>query len=159
MLPLVVRKTRSFLPKEEQAMAWKIESKIVRKVATIDESKSTLEAAILMTEEFIGAVVVKNSSGIAGIFTERDLMMRVVGKKKDPEKVKIRDVMSNAPPKVSPKDTTSDCLDLMKNQRCRHLLVFADNEFVGIVSLRDLVALMIEEKEELIESLNRYINS
>jgi len=111
------------------------------------------------TEEFIGAVVVKNSSGIAGIFTERDLMMRVVGKKKDPEKVKIRDVMSNAPPKVSPKDTTSDCLDLMKNQRCRHLLVFADNEFVGIVSLRDLVALMIEEKEELIESLNRYINS
>ena len=140
-------------------MAWKIESKIVRKVATIDESKATLEAAILMTEEFIGAVVVKNSSGIAGIFTERDLMMRVVGKKKDPEKVKIRDVMSNAPPKVSPKDTTSDCLDLMKNQRCRHLLVFADNEFVGIVSLRDLVALMIEEKEELIESLNRYINS
>ena len=60
-------------------MAWKIESKIVRKVATIDESKSTLEAAILMTEEFIGAVVVRNSSGIVGIFTERDLMMRVVG--------------------------------------------------------------------------------
>ena len=140
-------------------MAWKIESKIVRKVATIDEGKSTLEAAILMTEEFIGAVVVKNSSGIAGIFTERDLMMRVVGKKKDPEKVKIREVMSNAPPKVSPKDTASDCLDLMKNQRCRHLLVFADNEFVGIVSLRDLVALMIEEKEELIKCLNRYITS
>ena len=140
-------------------MAWKIESKIVRKVATIDESKSTLEAAILMTEEFIGAVVVKNSSGIAGIFTERDLMMSVVGKKKDPEQVKIREVMSNAPPKVSPKDTASDCLDLMKNQRCRHLLVFADKEFVGIVSLRDLVALMIEEKEELIECLNRYITS
>ena len=140
-------------------MAWKIESKIVRKIATMDESKSTLEAAILMTEEFIGAVVVTNSSGIAGIFTERDLMMSVVGKKKDPEQVKIREVMSNAPPKVSPKDTASDCLDLMKNQRCRHLLVFADNEFVGIVSLRDLVALMIEEKEELIECLNRYITS
>jgi CBS domain-containing protein len=140
-------------------MAWKIESKIVRKIATIDESKSTLEAAILMTKEFIGAVVVTNASGIAGIFTERDLMMSVVGKKKDPEQVKIREVMSNAPPKVSPKDTASDCLDLMKNQRCRHLLVFADKEFVGIVSLRDLVALMIEEKEELIESLNRYITS
>jgi CBS domain-containing protein len=140
-------------------MAWKIESKIVRKIATIDESKSTLEAAILMTKEFIGAVVVTNASGIAGIFTERDLMMSVVGKKKDPEQVKIREVMSNAPPKVSPKDTASDCLDLMKNQRCRHLLVFADNEFVGIVSLRDLVALMIEEKEELIECLNRYITS
>ena len=140
-------------------MAWTIESKIVRKVATIDEGRSALEAAILMTEEFIGAVVVKNSSGIAGIFTERDLMMRVVGKKKDPETVKIGDFMSNVPPKVSPKDSVSDCLDLMKNQRCRHLLVFADSEFVGMVSLRDLVTLMIEEKEELIECLNRYITS
>lgn len=155
----MVGETKSLLPKEEQAMAWKIESKIVRKVATIDEGRSILEAAILMTEEFIGAVVITNSSGIAGIFTERDLMMSVVGKKKDPEQVKIREVMSKTSPKVSPKDTASDCLDLMKNQRCRHLLVFADNEFVGIVSLRDLVALMIEEKEELIECLNRYITS
>ncbi len=140
-------------------MGWTIESKIVRKVATIDEGRSTLDAAILMTEEFIGAVVVMNASGIAGLFTERDLMMNVVGKGKDPEKVKIRDVMSHTPPKVSPKDTAHDCLDLMKNQRCRHLLVFADKEFVGIVSLRDLVALMIEEKEDLIGCLNRYITS
>ena len=140
-------------------MAWKIESKIVRKVASIDEDRSTLEAAILMTEEFIGAVVVRNPSGISGIFTERDLMMSVVGKKKDPENVKIREVMSHIPAQVSPNDSVSDCLDLMKNQRCRHLLVFDDNEFVGIVSLRDLVTLMIEEKEDLIESLNRYITS
>ena len=140
-------------------MAWTIESKIVRKVATIDEGKSTLDAAILMTEEFIGALVVMNASGIAGLFTERDLMMDVVGKRKDPEQVKIRDVMLHTPPKVSPKDTTSDCLDLMKNQRCRHLLVFAEKEFVGIVSLRDLVALMLEEKEDLIGCLNRYITS
>jgi CBS domain-containing protein len=140
-------------------MAWKIESKIVRKVATIDENKSTLAAAILMTEEFIGAVIVSNSSGVGGIFTERDLMMKVVGKRKDPEVVKIRDVMSKDPPRVSPQDTANHCLELMKDRRCRHLLVFAGTEFVGIVSLRDLVALMIEEKEELIDCLNRYITS
>ena len=140
-------------------MAWKIESKIIRKVATIDDHRSTLEAAILMTKEFIGSVVITNSSGIAGIFSERDLMMRVVGMRKDPEKVKIGDVMAKGPPRVSPEDTASHCLELMKENRCRHLLVFADNEFVGIVSLRDLVALMIEEKEELIESLTRYITS
>ena len=86
-------------------------------------------------------------------------MMRVVGKRKDPEMVKIRDVMSTDPPRVSPQDTASQCLDLMKDNRCRHLLVFADNEFVGIVSLRDMVALMIEEKEELIGCLNQYIIS
>jgi CBS domain-containing protein len=120
--------------RKEETMAWKIESKIVRKVATIDGNKSTLEGAILMTEEFIGAVVVRNSSGLPGIFTDRDLMMKVVGKKKDPEVVKIKDVMSKDPPRVSPQDTASHCLDLMKDHRCRHLLVFTDNEFVGIVS-------------------------
>ncbi|MFQ5991903.1 MAG: CBS domain-containing protein [Nitrospiraceae bacterium] len=140
-------------------MAWDIRTKIVRKVATIDEHRSTLEAAILMTEEFIGSVVVTNSSGIAGVFTERDLMMNVVGKRKDPEKVKIKDVMLTDPSKVAPKDTASHCLDLMKKHRCRHLLVFDGDEFVGIVSLRDMVALMIDEKEDLIGCLNRYITS
>ncbi len=61
--------------------------------------------------------------------------------------------------RVSPTDSASSCLDLMKEYRCRHLLVFADKGFIGIVSLRDLVALMIDEKEELIEQLERYITS
>jgi CBS domain-containing protein len=60
---------------------------------------------------------------------------------------------------VTPKDSASYCLTLMKDHRCRHLLVFDGVEFVGIVSLRDMVALMIEEKEELIEHLERYIAS
>jgi CBS domain-containing protein len=47
----------------------------------------------------------------------------------------------------------------MKDYRCRHLLVFDGDEFVGLVSLRDLVALMMEEKEELIGYLQRYISS
>jgi CBS domain-containing protein len=140
-------------------MARTIAEKIIRKLATIDESKSVLEAAILMTEEFIGSVVVTSSARVVGVFTERDLMMRVVGKKKDPETVTIKDVMTKDLITVSPKDTASHCLNLMKEQRCRHLLVFDDGQFVGIVSLRDIVALMIEEKEELIEHLVRYINS
>jgi CBS domain-containing protein len=136
-----------------------IASKIVRRVATIDENKTVLDAAKLMTEEFIGSVVVTNSSGIRGLFTERELAMNVVGKGKDPEKVQIKDVMTCDPIKVSPDDTASGCLDLMKNHRCRHLLVFEGDEFIGIVSLRDMVALMIDEKEELIGHLQRYITS
>jgi CBS domain-containing protein len=140
-------------------MARTIAEKIVRKLVTIDENKSALEAAILMTEEFIGSVIVTSSAKVVGVFTERDLMMRVVGKKKDPETAKIKDVMTKDLITVSPKDTASHCLNLMKERRCRHLLVFDDDQFVGIVSLRDMVALMIEEKEELIEHLVRYINS
>jgi CBS domain-containing protein len=85
--------------------------------------------------------------------------MKVVGKGKDPEKVKIRDVMTTGPLKVSPSVTARHCLDLMKEHRCRHLLVFDEEEFVGIVSLRDMVVLLLEEKEELIRQLERYIAS
>jgi signal-transduction protein with cAMP-binding, CBS, and nucleotidyltransferase domain len=140
-------------------MAKYIESKIVRKIAMIDESQSCMEAAVLMTEEFVGSVVVTSSSKVSGIFTERDLMMRVVGKRRDPEKAKIKDVMTKDIIKVSPRDTASYCLTLMKEHRCRHLLVFDGDEFLGIVSLRDLVALMIDEKEELIGHLEKYITS
>lgn len=136
-----------------------IASKIVRRIATIDENKFVLDAAKLMTEEFIGSVVVTNSSGIRGLFTERELVMNVVGKGKAPEKVPIKDVMTSDPIKVSPNASANLCLNLMKEHRCRHLLVFEGDEFVGIVSLRDMVALMIDEKEELIGHLERYITS
>lgn len=140
-------------------MSRDILSKVIRKVATIDENRSALEAAMVMTEEFIGSVVVTRSSKIIGIFTERDLMMRVVGKRKDPEKVKIKDVMSESLIRVGPKDSAGYCLNLMKEHRCRHLLVFAGDEFLGIVSLRDMVTLMLDEKEELIGHLEKYITS
>lgn len=140
-------------------MAWTIASKIVRRVVTIDENHSVLDAATLMAEEFVGSVVITSSSTITGIFTERDLMMRVVGKRRDPEQVKIKDVMTKDVVIVGPKDTANYCLNLMKEHRCRHLLVFDGHEFVGIVSLRDMVALMLEEKEDLIAHLQQYISS
>ncbi len=147
------------LHSRERNMAWPIESKITRRVVTIDENKSALDAALLMTEEFIGSLVVTSSSKITGLFTERELMMRVVGKRRDAEKVQIREVMTKDPIRVSPTDTTPYCLDLMKERRCRHLLVFAGDQFIGIVSLRDIVALMLEEKDELIKCLEKYIAS
>jgi CBS domain-containing protein len=131
----------------------------VRRVVTINENKSVLDVAKLMTEAFIGSVVVTNSSGVRGLFTERELVMNVVGKGKDPEKVQIKDVMTSDPIKVSPNATAGVCLDLMKEHRCRHQLVFEEDECVGIVSLRELVVLMIDEKEGLIGHLERYITS
>ena len=86
-------------------------------------------------------------------------MMRVVGRKRDPEKVKIKDVMTKNMVTVSPKDTAHYCLNLMKEHRCRHLLVFDNEEFIGIVSLRDMGALLMEEKEALIAYLHQYISS
>lgn len=136
----------------------KITPRIERKVALIDEHRTALEAATLMTEQYIGSVVVTGTSGIKGLFTERDLMMRVVGEKKDPAEVKLADVMPSEVVRVSPDETCDHCLELMKENRCRHLLVFDGDEFVGLVSLRDMVALMMDEREEMIARLKEYIS-
>jgi len=136
----------------------KITSQIERNVVTIDEHSTALDAAMLMTGKYIGALVVTGAWGIIGLFTERDLMMRVVGEQQNPPDVAIKDVMSEKAVKVGPEETCERCLDLMKENRCRHLLVFDSDEFVGIVSLRDIVALLIEEREEMISRLKEYIS-
>jgi len=128
-------------------------------VATIDENKSVSDAAQLMTKEFIGSVVVTNASGICGLLTERDVMMNVVGEGKDQKKVLIKDVITRAPIKVSPNDTAGTCLDLMKEHRCLHLLVFDGDEFIGTASLRDVAELMVDQKETLIQHLEKYITT
>ena len=134
-----------------------IRSTIERRVALIDENKTVLDAVDLMTEKYIGSVVVIGSAGIKGLFTERDLVMKIVAQRRDPAIVKLRDAMPATLLKVSPDESCNHCLDLMQQHRCRHLLVFEGEEFVGLVSLRDLVALMLEEKEELIAQLKQYI--
>lgn len=130
---------------------------IQRSVATLDAGSTAFEAAQLMTERFIGSVVVMDGARVEGIFTERDLVKRVIAAGRDPREVRLRDVMRAELVRVAPRDSVERCLELMKQHRCRHLLVFDGEACLGIVSLRDLVALMLEEKEQLIQQLTRYI--
>lgn len=125
----------------------------------IDGGATALDAAKMMAEHYIGSLIVTGRMGIRGLFTERDLMMHVVGEGRDPASVKLSDVVDEAYVKVSPQESGARCLDLMKEHRCRHILVFDGEDFVGLVSLRDMVALLLEEKEQLIEHLNRYIST
>jgi len=137
----------------------KISSGIKKTVATIDENHTVLEAATLMTENYIGSVVVTSHSKIVGIFTERELMMRVVGKGREPGSVKIKDVMHTDHLKISPEATCDDALRMMEDKRCRHLLVFDGDEFIGLISLRDIIVLTLHEKDDLITQLESYISA
>jgi CBS domain-containing protein len=96
-----------------------IASKIVKRVATIDENKTVFDAVQLMTEEFIGSVVLTNASGICGLFTERELMMNVVAKGKDPQKALIKDKRSSSSFKnTSPLEMGDDGKQANKRARC-----------------------------------------
>lgn len=134
-----------------------IYSGIQRTVATLDERSTALQAAQVMTERFIGSVVVTGAGRVKGIFTERDLVKRVIAAGRDPGGAHLGEVMREDLVHVGPHESVENCLELMREHRCRHLLVFDGEECVGIVSLRDLVALMLEEKEQLIQQLTRYI--
>jgi CBS domain-containing protein len=136
-----------------------ITSQIQHNVATIDENCSALDAAKQMTERYIGSLVVTGAYGVKGIFTERDLMMRVIGEGLDPALVKVGDATDESLVTVKPDEEVSNCLSLMKENRCRHLVVFDGDSFVGIVSVRDMVALMINEKEALIARMQEYISN
>ncbi len=133
-----------------------ISPKIERKVAIVDENKSVLDAAAVMVEKYIGSVVITGSSTVKGIFTERDLM-RVAAERKNLGDVKLKEVMRTDLIHVSPNESVERCLTLMQTNRCRHLLVFENDEFLGIVSLRDLAMLMLDEKEMLVAQLTKYI--
>ena len=133
-----------------------ISPKVERQVALLDESQTVLDAATVMVERYIGSVIVAAGETVKGIFTERDLM-RVVARRQEPGRVLLKDVMSTDLVHASPDDSVEYCLDLMRMHGLRHLLVFEGTTFIGIVSLRDLVALMLEEKEALVANLTSYI--
>ena len=136
-----------------------ISEKVERQVVLLDENKTAWDAAVLMSDKHIGSVVVTRNSQVVGLFTERDLMRQVIRERRNPEKVVIKEVMRTKVPMVAPDESGEKCIELMKQHKCRHLLVFDVDAFVGIISLRDLLVLLLEEKEELIRQLTKYVTT
>jgi CBS domain-containing protein len=125
---------------------------ISEKVEHQVENKTAHEAAVLMSEKLIGSVVVTRNSQVVGLFTERDLIRQVILERRNPEKVTIMEVMRTNVPMVTPNENSEKCIELMKQHKCRHLLVFEMDAFVGLISVRDL-------KEELIRQLTKYVTT
>jgi CBS domain-containing protein len=142
----------------EEPLMTDISPKVERRVALVDENETVLDAAAVMVGRHIGSVVVTGSATVKGIFTERDLM-RVVAQQQDPSQIQLKQVMRTDLAHVTLHESVENCMSLMQINRCRHLLVFEDDAFVGIVSLRDLAALMLDEKEALVGELTKYITS
>ncbi len=139
-------------------MSIKITSIIEKDVATMDEGATVLEAAEAMAKMYVGSIIAKNGDKVSGLFTERDMITKVIAAGLDPAKVLLKDAMVQDYVIVEPGATCQQCIKLMKKYRCRHLTVFDKDNFIGIVSLRDMVALMIEEKDLLVEKLKSYID-
>jgi CBS domain-containing protein len=105
----------------------------------VGPNTTAFEAARMMTENGIGALPVVQGGKLVGIFSERDLMTRVVAQGRNPATTKVSEVMTSKPRTVSPDETVETCLGIMQELGFRHLPICAGDDFHGIVSMRDLM--------------------
>ena len=121
--------------------------------------QTVLEVANLMVEHNIGAVPVLQNGQLAGIFSERDLMIRVVVGGMDPTRTAVREVMTEDPLTVAPNDPLETCMTLMKRHNFRHLPVCSGRELKGVVSLRDILLHDLDEKDDEVRMMRAYLHS
>jgi CBS domain-containing protein len=124
----------------------------------VTEGQSVLEVVNYMSEHKVGAVPVLRGDLLAGIFSERDLMVKCVARKIDIEKTKVDDVMTKKVIIMESGDTYEECLRVMKQESIRHIPVREDDKLIGVVSMRDIMQAEVEEKEQKIEILHSYIH-
>ncbi len=116
-------------------------------VYSIEADHTVLEAARFMLEHHIGALPVLRNGELVGIFSERDIMNRVVAVGRMPGTTKVSEVMTANPKSVSVQETVENCLFLMREFGFRHLPLTDGKELKGLVSLRDIPLQVLAEKE------------
>jgi CBS domain-containing protein len=129
-----------------------------RDVFTVQRGQTVSEAVKFMVEKGIGAVAVLNEDRLVGIFSERDLMKRIVAKGLDPQQVKIEQVMTSNLVTAHPNESYEACLAKMQSHGIRHLVIASGDRLVGVISLRDLMMIDIKEKSAAIEMMNAYLH-
>lgn len=116
------------------------------------------QAVATMSEHNIGSILVlEDQSDLVGIFSERDLMTRVVNEGLDPSETTVEEVMTGDVVVVSDETSRGEALQIMQDNHIRHLPVAGDETLYGIVSLRDLLTFEKEMQEQEIEQLRRYV--
>lgn len=119
-----------------------------QKLSTFPSEATVREAAAMMNERSIGAVLIVKGEQLIGIFTERDLLRRVVAASRDPDSTSLEEVMTANPDTLTLQATAMEALLMMRSRGYRHLPVVESDKLIGIISIRDLFAAVQEELEQ-----------
>jgi CBS domain-containing protein len=122
-------------------------------------TNTVLETVRAMVERNIGAVPVMHNGELVGIFSERDLMRRVVAEGRDPRATCMAEVMTDDPVTVSTTEDLGNCMALMRRHGFRHLPVCHEGQLIGMVSLRDILLHDLDEKDDEVRMMRAYIHS
>jgi CBS domain-containing protein len=126
-------------------------------VIAVQPSDTVLQAANLMNDRNIGGVVVLDGDRLAGIFTERDVLRRVVAQGLDPAETTVAEVMTASVITCPPHLSLEDCAGVMTTRGVRHLPVQDGRELTGVVTIRDLLAYKVSEQQATLEQMTQYL--
>ena len=118
---------------------------------------TVIEAVQKMNQHKVGAVLVMNGDQLAGIFTERDVLTRVIAASLDPKTTLITKAMSVNVLTVGPEATVQQVMDIFAEKRCRHLPVIQQGTLVGLISIGDVSRWVANSHRAEAESLRQYI--
>jgi CBS domain-containing protein len=130
-----------------------------RELYFVDTNQTVWEVAAKMVELRVGAILVLENGDLSGIFSERDLLRRVVVEGRDPRAVRVGEVMTPNPTAIDESVTADEAMEVMHANNCRHLPVLRGGKVVQLVSMRDLMYYDLERKAEEIRHMREYIQS
>lgn len=127
-------------------------------VFAIAPDAMVIDAIRLMAERGIGAVLVMDGPALAGILSERDYARRIVLQNRSSRDTPVREIMTAQVVTVTPDASVAQCMQLMTQQRFRHLPVVDDDGVLGVVSIGDLVKAIIDAQQRELDALQQYIS-
>ena len=136
-----------------------LKAKPPRPMLTIESRETVLAATRIMDQNSVGALIITQNGRMCGIFTERDVLRRVVVAQRDPTETIVGDVMTSNMACCSPEMSIDEARSTMKSHRIRHLpVVSPDGSLVGVISIGDLNAHLANDQEVTLHFLNEYLH-
>ncbi|MEJ5262747.1 MAG: CBS domain-containing protein [Ignavibacterium sp.] len=130
-----------------------------REIFTVESGTSVKAAVNYMAEKGVGLVPVMKEGKLVGVFSERDLVNRVIAKDKDLNSTLVDDVMSTNLVIAKIDETTEQAMAKMKEAKTRHILIIDNDKLVGVLSVRDLLEIDLNQCKTTVEVLHNYIYS
>lgn len=130
-----------------------------REIYTVDSGTTVKNAVYYMAEKGVGLVPVLREGKLVGVFSERDLVKRVIAQNKDINTTLVDDVMSTNLVIAKIDETTEQAMAKMKEAKTRHILVIDNDKLIGVLSVRDLLEIDLNQCKTTVEVLHNYIYS
>ena len=128
-----------------------------RELYTVNKGTTIRNAVMYMAEKKVGLVPIMDDGKLVGVFSERDLVRRVIAQNKSLDETKVEDVMSTKLIVAEVNEANESLLAKMKEANTRHILIIENEKLIGVLAMRDLLELDLSACKLTVEVLNNYI--